>query len=420
MPFYRQITLVGAFLLCSLLTIGQNKTTVRFTTATKGLKAKVYGGGVFLGQTPCKAHLFLDNVDELIAVIPYHETVIIRSEDIIEKGEWNELTYEIKCKKIMSDVPLKSFLPLDFEGVIGREVDLSKITATGKMHNTSYLKQNFNLANKRVEEAITKDLSLYFDSEQEARYSIKGEVFSSYSAGLFSRSLAVFSHVEWSIIDPLTGRTVVSRPALGAYTPREKVKPSNISAVRVYSFKESLVQSLFSFLSDSISQAHLIDNRSLTTVESNNDVLRLNGFEKERIVVTLHEGISMVAELIREDPETDIALLKLPVLDVLPLHVLPDVAEVGSTVYAIGTPRFSELSQTLTKGIVSAHRNEKKKMIQTDVSISPGNSGGPLVSEDGQAIGIITSKVIGEGTEGIGFAIPIGEAIEALNIELSE
>ena len=56
-------------------------------------------------------------------------------------------------------------------------------------------------------------------------------------------------------------------------------------------------------------------------------------------------------------------------------------------------------------------------MIQTDVSISPGNSGGALIDESGTLIGIVNEKVLGMGVEGIGFAIPTHVIPEALKIE---
>ena len=76
------------------------------------------------------------------------------------------------------------------------------------------------------------------------------------------------------------------------------------------------------------------------------------------------------------------------------------------------------MGQTVSKGIVSGYRNlEDKNYIQTDVSINSGNSGGPLLNAEGVVIGIVVAKITGNDVEGLGFAIPIDEAVKGLNIK---
>lgn len=99
---------------------------------------------------------------------------------------------------------------------------------------------------------------------------------------------------------------------------------------------------------------------------------------------------------------------------------------VGQTVYAIGTPGGAEFAFTTTKGIISYVNREvrqyntdgtmakKVRTIQTDAKVNPGNSGGPLVDTDGRVVGIVSMK-LGDGYEGIGFAIPSDGALEILN-----
>jgi len=74
----------------------------------------------------------------------------------------------------------------------------------------------------------------------------------------------------------------------------------------------------------------------------------------------------------------------------------------GQPLYAIGNSL--DMGHTVTSGIFSGRRND---LLQTNAQINPGNSGGPLITADGQVIGVNTSKVIGMGVEGMGFAIPI-------------
>jgi S1-C subfamily serine protease len=144
-----------------------------------------------------------------------------------------------------------------------------------------------------------------------------------------------------------------------------------------------------------------------------------------KIEVVFDNGFNMEATLIKSDEARDVALLKITGSGFKPLSINPDpeAAGVGTEVVAIGTPLDLKLNQTVTKGIVSGKREmedgheRKLNFIQTDVSINGGNSGGPLLNTEGQVIGIATKKLVGKGVEGIGFVIPIGEAIDELNIK---
>ncbi len=111
------------------------------------------------------------------------------------------------------------------------------------------------------------------------------------------------------------------------------------------------------------------------------------------------------AFLVGEDAFRDIALLRVPGI-YSPLELAEsDEQEVGEKVIAIGNPLG--LSFTVTEGIISAvHRagpNGLTEYIQTDVSLNPGNSGGPLINTDGEVVGINNFKV--GGAEGLGFAL---------------
>ena len=92
--------------------------------------------------------------------------------------------------------------------------------------------------------------------------------------------------------------------------------------------------------------------------------------------------------------------------------------QVKDPVYAIGTPLETSLGQTITSGIVSGIREiNNMSYIQTDVSINSGNSGGPLINENGEVIGVTTMKLSGKGIEGIGFCIPSKVVLDKLNIK---
>ncbi|NEX19803.1 DegQ family serine endoprotease [Thiorhodococcus mannitoliphagus] len=136
----------------------------------------------------------------------------------------------------------------------------------------------------------------------------------------------------------------------------------------------------------------------------------------DEIRVTLHDGQTLQATLIGSDPETDVAVLKIPAegLTALPLTD-SDRLRVGDFVVAIGNP-FG-LKQTVTSGIVSGLGRTGlgiegyENFIQTDASINPGNSGGPLVNLRGELVGMNTAILApGGGNIGIGFAIPVNMA----------
>jgi Do/DeqQ family serine protease len=130
------------------------------------------------------------------------------------------------------------------------------------------------------------------------------------------------------------------------------------------------------------------------------------------ISVTLSDGRSFEAEVIGTDPDTDLAMVRIPSED---LQALPfaDSAQlrVGDFVVAVGNP-FG-LGQTVTSGIVSALGRtgfrglEFQNFIQTDASINPGNSGGALINLRGELVGINSAIFTPSGGNvGIGFAIP--------------
>lgn len=118
------------------------------------------------------------------------------------------------------------------------------------------------------------------------------------------------------------------------------------------------------------------------------------------------------AEVVGQDSTTDLALLR---IEVTGLHTAKlansDQVKKGETVYAIGNPGGLELACSITQGIVSGVNRKlgSTNFIQTDVAVNPGNSGGALVNQYGQVIGIISQKLLTISTtdaEGLSFAIP--------------
>ena len=136
----------------------------------------------------------------------------------------------------------------------------------------------------------------------------------------------------------------------------------------------------------------------------------------QNLVVQINEKLSLKAEVIKTNPEYDLALLKIDAKDLTALALgNSEKIEIGEEVIAIGTPVELSYGQTVSKGIVSGKRKlEEHVYIQTDASVNAGNSGGPLINQNAEVIGIVSRKRYDK--EGIAFAIPINEAIEKLNI----
>ncbi|MDA2938685.1 trypsin-like peptidase domain-containing protein, partial [Acidobacteria bacterium AH-259-A15] len=142
----------------------------------------------------------------------------------------------------------------------------------------------------------------------------------------------------------------------------------------------------------------------------------------DKIKVTLQNGDTYVARVLGEDPESDLAVLKISASKPLPFAKVGDTSkmQVGEWVLAVGNP-FG-VGQTVTSGIVSATGRVVRgttifgDYIQTDAAINPGNSGGPLVNMRGEVIGINTLIFTRSGgSQGVGFAIPSSVFVNSYN-----
>ena len=141
------------------------------------------------------------------------------------------------------------------------------------------------------------------------------------------------------------------------------------------------------------------------------------------ITVLTYDGTEYTASIVGYEKDNDIAVLKIEAsgLDAVTVGD-SDAMSVGDTVYAVGNP-LGELQYTMTSGMVSALDRDISStdqntgvvttisMFQIDAAVNSGNSGGPVYNSRGEVIGVVTAKYSSSGVEGLGFAIPINDAV---------
>ncbi|MDD4297737.1 MAG: trypsin-like peptidase domain-containing protein, partial [Ruminiclostridium sp.] len=147
---------------------------------------------------------------------------------------------------------------------------------------------------------------------------------------------------------------------------------------------------------------------------------KLNDGSSISVILPNQQDEHFEAIVIGRDERTDIAVLKIDLSD-LPAVDIGDsnALKVGELAVAIGNPAGLEFMGSVTSGIISGidrkiqvSESQELRVIQTDAAINPGNSGGALVNSKGEVIGVNTVKISSTGYEGLGFAIPINDAME--------
>ncbi len=147
--------------------------------------------------------------------------------------------------------------------------------------------------------------------------------------------------------------------------------------------------------------------------------------------IVLTNGKTVDTKIIGSDVYADIAVLEIPASEAISVVAIgsSENSLIGDTVFAVGAPLDNAYSWTVTRGIVSGKDRMVEvsttnsstsdwimKVIQTDAAINSGNSGGPLANVNGEVIGVTSLKLVSSGVEGMGFAIPIEDAIEYATI----
>lgn len=142
--------------------------------------------------------------------------------------------------------------------------------------------------------------------------------------------------------------------------------------------------------------------------------------EADKVAVVLSNGLEIEGTVERRHRRRDVALVKVPVRAPNALAVRRKPVKVLEPVFAVGSPGFVELQSTVTAGVVSAKRyweKEKIEIIQSDVAISGGSSGGAFVDVNGNVLGLTVASYTNQ--QNLNLFIPIVDALESLKINLT-
>ena len=146
----------------------------------------------------------------------------------------------------------------------------------------------------------------------------------------------------------------------------------------------------------------------------------------ENVKIMLSDKTVLDVEIMGSEVYSDIAVLAVESSKVKNIAIMGDTSKlkVGDTLFTVGSPEGSTYAGTVTKGIlsgkdrlvsVSLSGNNQydyyMKVIQTDAAINPGNSGGPICNINGEVVGVTNMKLVDSTVEGMGFAIPIEDAL---------
>ena len=141
------------------------------------------------------------------------------------------------------------------------------------------------------------------------------------------------------------------------------------------------------------------------------------------IWVRFESGAQVRATLERSDAQFDVALIRVEGRS-FPCSQIRSAAQdlaIGSDVFTINLAQGDDMKPSVARGVVSGYPEyEGKRWIQTDATVNAGASGGPIFASDGSVAGITVLKGYGFGVEGLGFAVPIGDVIRYLSLDLTD
>jgi len=169
------------------------------------------------------------------------------------------------------------------------------------------------------------------------------------------------------------------------------------------------------FAGDGSGSGFFISDRYLLT---NQHVVGGAKFVKVKFVT----GREILGEVVATNDARDVALIQTEAAGVRGLPLRMDEPGIGTTVYAVGSPLGEKNEGTVSSGIISSYRSEDgMRIIQSDVNILPGNSGGPMLDERGNVVALAVSGLSEGGrvtSLGVNYFIPIADALDKLGVQL--
>lgn len=301
------------------------------------------------------------------------------------------------------------------------------------------------------------------DNSDKARYLLGGTI-NSLIYNVYSNTAGGFSeaklNIRWELFDTLTQKVVFSHSTQGY----GKSKQANERAIyKAFNQSLRLLMNNDSFIQSTSeentkvsvgnsNEEHVID------VEKNAQILKLpddleevlsavvsikaglihgTGFaiSKDGYILTAAHNVSGLdkvyietksgdvfqAEILKIDLGLDVALLKAKVNFSNPLQFEFDNRPlIGEELFGVGFPISEKLSRSTSKGVLSGFRVlNGNSYIQTDASLNPGNSGGPLLNAKGKVVGIVSWKILANGVEGISFAIDVENVPQVLGLKFN-
>jgi len=157
------------------------------------------------------------------------------------------------------------------------------------------------------------------------------------------------------------------------------------------------------------------------TVHGSGVIYKSNGYiitnahvvkDVKNLTVVLYDGTTLPGQVLLSDESADLAIVKIDKIGLRPVTMAKmETVLSGKSAIAIGTPISMSMRNTVTKGIISgcdvSLNDAYYKLIQTDATVNPGNSGGALLNTKGELVGINSSKYAGVGIDNMAFAIPV-------------
>lgn len=269
------------------------------------------------------------------------------------------------------------------------------------------------------EASIKVEWQIYSKLDQSVVHTVKvegyGKLDQAISGGDNEVVLRAFSQATRQLLADKTFREIVSR---GGETVKQGGMYSNGETIDFSAKKAKPVGNVPAKWSNAVVTIFAGKGHGSGFVVSDNIILTNQHVvgSSNSIVVKFNNGMKAVGKVIASDSRRDVALVKIDVDLPFYFRLAKELPSVGSEVYAIGSPLSDSLDSTVSRGIISGFREKDGfRLIQSDVSINRGSSGGPLVDKSGAVVGVAVSGIFAGGaSQGLNFFIPIEDARQAL------